>query len=183
MQALLTKKSWDRLFQDRDTLKFIEKEMISLLNMPMTTTNQHSKNFRHSLFLKRKSSLLRKYNLPFVPKELNTYANLCFCIRSKLCDQKTSASFKLPGQSIADVECMAFYFKKSTINSDSDLAQYLDSDVDSCCTAYLRLVLDYEAYTCFLMRSCNKSYGDASESYSIYYNFNSNFSQLTKAKI
>ena len=159
--------------------------MISLLNMPIKTANQHSKNFRHSLFFNRKSSLLQKYNLPFVPKELNMYANLCFYIRSKLCDQKTNASFKLPGQSKADVECMAFYFKKSVLNSGSDLAQYLDSDVDSCCrpTAYLRLVLDYEAYTCFLMRSCNKSYGDASESYSIYHNFNSNFSQLTKAKI
>ena len=66
--SVADKQSWDRLFQDRDTLNFIEKEMISLLNMPMTTTNQHSKNFRHSLFLKRKSSLLRKYNLPFVPR-------------------------------------------------------------------------------------------------------------------
>ena len=68
--SVAAKKSWDRLFQDRDTLNFIQKEMTSLLNMPMTTTNQHSKNFRHSLFFKRKSSLLRKYNLPFVPKEL-----------------------------------------------------------------------------------------------------------------
>ena len=89
----------------------------------------------------------------------------------------------MSGQSKAHVECMALYFKKSVINSGSDLAQYLDSDVDSCCTAYLQLVLDYEAYTCFLMRSCNKSYGDASQSYSIYHDFNSNFSQLTKAKI
>ena len=170
--SVADKKSWDRLFQDQDTLNFIEKTMISLLNMPITAqTKQHSQNFRHSLFLQRRSSLLKKYNYPFVPKNLNLYANLGFYIRSKLCDQKTNASFKLPFQTKADVECLAFYLKKSVLDPNSDLALYLCSDVDSCCTAYLELVLDYEAFTCFLMRRGNMSYGDASQEYSIWNSF------------
>ena len=140
--------------------------------MPITAeTKQHFKTFRHSLFLQRKSSLLKKYNNPFVPKNINLYANLGFYIRSKLCDQKTNASFKLRFQTKAGVECLAFYLKKSVLDPNSNLALYLCSDVHSCCTAYLELVLDYEAFACFLMRTGNMSYGNASQEYSIWNSF------------
>ena len=155
--------------ENQNLLNFVKSNAIEIMSTPLDKAQKQTRFFRHYLFLSSRLREVKCYNnrLNFDSTAYNEefFVDLSLFMRHLLCDeivkQRVIENTKFGDAIMRQLRVGNLVFKKSCIDSKSELVKYLTTEYTGCCNEYLRHVLDVEAIIFFAMSQHDWNYETA----------------------